>query len=76
MKMETITLPSANALGLPFSSAVRADDFLYLSGAIGNNPGTMTLVEGGLPAQARQAMENIGEVLRERAASDSPMRSN
>jgi 2-iminobutanoate/2-iminopropanoate deaminase len=76
MKMETITLPSANALGLPFSSAVRADDFLYLSGAIGNKPGTMTLVEDGLPAQARQAMENIGEVLREPAASDSPMRSN
>jgi enamine deaminase RidA (YjgF/YER057c/UK114 family) len=50
MKMETITLPSAKALGLPFSSAVRAGDFLYLSGAIGNKPGTMTLVEGGLLA--------------------------
>ena len=62
--MEIITLPSAKALGLPFSSAVRAGDFLYLSGAIGNKPGTMTLVEGGLTAQARQAMENIGEVLR------------
>jgi 2-iminobutanoate/2-iminopropanoate deaminase len=62
--MEFITLPSAKALGLPFSSAVRAGDFLSLSGAIGNKPGTMTLVEGGLPAQARQAMENIREVLR------------
>jgi enamine deaminase RidA (YjgF/YER057c/UK114 family) len=62
--METITLPSAKALRLPFSSAVCAGDFLYLSGAIGNKPGAMTLVEGGLAAQARQAMENIGEVLR------------
>ena len=62
--METITLPWMTALGLPFCSAARAGDFLYLSGAIGNRSGTMTLVEGGLSAQASQAMENIGEVLR------------
>ncbi|HZZ24813.1 MAG TPA: Rid family hydrolase [Roseiarcus sp.] len=61
--METITLPSVKALGLPFCSAARSGDFLYLSGAIGNRAGTMTLVEG-LSAQASQAMENIGEVLR------------
>ena len=61
--MEHITLPSAKALNLPFCSAARAGDFLFLSGAIGNRPGTMTLVEGGLSSQARQAMENIGEVL-------------
>jgi 2-iminobutanoate/2-iminopropanoate deaminase len=61
--VEHIALPSAKPLGMPFSSAVRAGDFLFLSGAIGNRPGTMTLVEGGLSAQARQAMENIGEVL-------------
>ena len=51
-------------LGLPFCQAVRAGDFLFLSGAIGNRPGTLTLVEGGLAAQARQTMENIGEVLK------------
>jgi reactive intermediate/imine deaminase len=62
--METITLPSLKPLGLPFCSAARAGDFLFLSGAIGNRPGTLTLVEGGLAAQARQAMENLGEVLR------------
>lgn len=61
--METITLPSMKPFGLPFCSAARAGDFLFLSGAIGNRPGTMTLVEGGLQPQARQAMENIGEVL-------------
>jgi 2-iminobutanoate/2-iminopropanoate deaminase len=61
--MQHVTLPSAKALHLPFCSAVRAGDFLFLSGAIGNRPGTMNLVEGGLSAQARQAMENIGEVL-------------
>ncbi len=62
--MQHIALASGKALGLPFSSAVRAGDFLFRSGAIGNGPGTMTLVEGGLSAQSRQAMENIGEVLK------------
>ena len=37
--MQHITLPSAKALELPFSSAVRAGDYLFLSGAIGNRPG-------------------------------------
>ncbi len=62
--MEHIILASARTLGLPFSQAVRAGDFLFVSGAIGNGPGTLTLVEGGLAAQARQTMENIGEVLK------------
>ena len=61
--MEHILLPSPRTLGLPFCSAVRAGDFLFLSGAIGDRTGTMRLVEDGLSAQARQAMENIGEVL-------------
>src|SRR5271157_3047663 len=62
--MDHIILPSGRTLGLPFSQAVRAGDFLFLSGAIGNRPGTLTLVEGGLAAQARQTMKNIGEVLK------------
>jgi reactive intermediate/imine deaminase len=43
---------------------VRAGDFLFLSGALGNKPGTLSLVEGGIAAEARQAMENIADVLR------------
>jgi enamine deaminase RidA (YjgF/YER057c/UK114 family) len=38
MTMELITLPSAKALRLRFSLAVRAGDFLFLSGAIGTCP--------------------------------------
>ncbi len=62
--MEHITLPAFRTHGLPFSQAVRAGDFLFLSGAIGNRPGTLTLVEGGFAGQARQTMENVGQVLR------------
>jgi len=49
--------------GLPFSEAVRAGDTLYLSGQIGIEPGTMKLVDGGLGAQTRQAMDNIRTTL-------------
>lgn len=44
---------------LPFSDAVRAGDLLFLSGKIGNVPGTLDLVEGGIAAETRQAMDSI-----------------
>ena len=48
---------------LPFSEAVRVGKTLYLSGQIGITPGTMTLVPGGMEAQARQTMANIRTTL-------------
>jgi reactive intermediate/imine deaminase len=60
---ETYTREETKALGLPFSEAVRAGNILYLSGQIGVKPGTLELVPGGMEAEARQTMENIGEVL-------------
>ena len=61
--MEFYTSPEARAAGLPFSQAVRVDDVLYLSGALGNLPGKLELVPGGLEAETRQMMANIGAVL-------------
>jgi 2-iminobutanoate/2-iminopropanoate deaminase len=61
--MQFIDSPDDAKLGLPFCAAVRVGDVLHLSGAIGNKPGTLTLVEGGLAAEARQAMDNIGRTL-------------
>lgn len=55
---------SAKALGLPFSDAVRVGDVLYLSGAIGHTPGKLELVPGGIGAETRQMMENIGALLK------------
>ena len=54
----------AKKAGMPFSQAVRVGDVLYLSGQHGNKPGTMELVDGGMEAQARQTMDNIGAVLK------------
>ena len=49
--------------GLPFSSAVRVGDLLFLSGQIGDVPGTRQLAEGGITGQTRQTLENIKAVL-------------
>ena len=49
--------------GLPFSSAVRAGDLLFLSCQVGNVPGTRQLVDGGVTGQTRQALENIKAIL-------------
>ncbi len=38
---------------LPFSSAVRVGDTVYVSGQVGHRRGEMRLVEGGLEAEAR-----------------------
>lgn len=49
--------------GLPFSEIVRVGDMLYLSGQMGTAPGTLGLVEGGLVAEARQALQNVQRAL-------------
>ena len=48
---------------LPFSEAVRVNDTLYLSGQLGNLPGTLKLAPGGIREEARQTMDNISAVL-------------
>lgn len=48
----------------PYSQAIQSHDFLFLSGQIGIDPQTGTLVEG-LEAQTHQIMKNIQAVLDE-----------
>lgn len=55
--------------GLPFSLAVRAGEILFLAGQIGNRPGTLEVVEGGIQAETRQAMENIRAIVEEAGGS-------
>ncbi len=59
---EVIRVPGSLE-GLPFSSAVRVGDVLYLSGQIGTLPGTRELAAGGVAAETRQTLENIKRVL-------------
>ena len=63
--IEFINSDAFKAANLPFSQAVRSGDTLYLSGCIGNAGGRMELVPGGIDAESRAMMENIGAVLKE-----------
>ncbi len=47
----------------PFSDAVQVGDMYFLSGQIGMNQSTRTLVEGGIEAETKQTLENIKAVL-------------
>ena len=62
-EVEYLNAPGTEDLDLPFSAAVRVDNTLYLSGALGNIPGTMNLAEGGIQGETRQTLENISSTL-------------
>lgn len=51
--------PPAGDRPLPFSTAVRAGPFLFLSGMLGNTPGTPELAPGGIQPETRVTMEKI-----------------
>ena len=58
-----VSVPGLLPAGVPFTPAVRAGGLIFLSGQVGIRPGTFELVDGGVEAEARQTMENIGKVL-------------
>lgn len=60
--IERIGEPMLGTQRLPFSTAVRAGDTVYLSGALGITPDGK--LGEGMEAQARLAMDNLGAGLR------------
>ncbi len=60
---EYLVSEAAKELNLPFSEAVRVGDMLYLSGQLGNLPGSLELAPGGIEGEARQTMDNIKAIL-------------
>ena len=67
--VEYLTSPAIEALQLPFSEAVRVEDTLYLSGQLGNTPGTHKLIEGGISTETRQTLKNISATLERHGSS-------
>ena len=61
--VEYLLMPAMEGLDLPFSSAVRVDNTLYLSGNVGNFPGTLDLAPGGIQGETRQTLDNIKAVV-------------
>jgi len=67
-----LAAPAASAQlppDLPFSAARWAGDLLFVSGQIGNVPGKMELVPGGIQAETRQALQNLRAILERHGAS-------
>jgi 2-iminobutanoate/2-iminopropanoate deaminase len=50
--------------GAPYSQAIRAGEFVFVSGQIGLRPGESELV-GGIAEQTEQVFENLGAILGE-----------
>ena len=62
MKKAISTNGAPAAIG-PYSQAIDCGEFVFTSGQLGLDPATGKLVDGGVQAQATQAMKNIQAVL-------------
>jgi 2-iminobutanoate/2-iminopropanoate deaminase len=49
----------------PYSVATEANGFVFVSGQVGIDPATGSVVAGGAAAEARQIMSNVGAILGE-----------
>ncbi len=68
-EIEWLQDPGMESMDLPFSSAVRVDNLLFLSGQLGFDRETGTLVEGGIQAETQKTLENIAATLANHGSS-------
>lgn len=61
--VEHFPAPATDGQAAPYANAVRVGEMLYLSGQTGDVNGQL---KQGFEAQARQTIENVGAVLKER----------
>jgi|SRR5436190_19812884 len=57
-------LPGIPPGNLPFSKVVEANGFVFIAGQIGDAPGSNGPVPGGIEAETRQMLDNVGALLR------------
>ena len=63
MTFKTVQTDKAPAAIGPYSQAVVAPPFVFVSGQLGMDPATGDLVGPDLASQARQALENVKQIL-------------
>jgi 2-iminobutanoate/2-iminopropanoate deaminase len=63
MSKRVLTGPGIVAGSLPFSPVIEANGFVFLAGQVGDVPGG-GMVEGGIEAETRQMLENVGRLLK------------
>jgi 2-iminobutanoate/2-iminopropanoate deaminase len=66
---QAVSAPNAAKPIGPYSPAIRAGNFLFISGQVGFDPATGALIDGDISAQTDQVMRNIGGLL-EAAGTD------
>lgn len=56
-------LPGVEPGPYPFSQVVEANGFVYLAGQVGDAPGSHGAVPGGIEAETRAVLDNVGRLL-------------
>lgn len=69
LPVHAVTSPDAPRPIGPYSQAIRAGQFLFVSGQIALDPATGELVEGGIEAETRQVLRHLDAILREAGAT-------
>jgi 2-iminobutanoate/2-iminopropanoate deaminase len=57
------TLPGVEPGPYPFSQVVEANGFVFLAGQVGDAPGSHGPVPGGIEAETRAMLDNVGRLL-------------
>jgi 2-iminobutanoate/2-iminopropanoate deaminase len=57
------SLPGIEPSSLPFSQVVEAGGLVFVAGQVGNAPGSSGPVPGGIEAETRAMLENVGRLL-------------
>jgi 2-iminobutanoate/2-iminopropanoate deaminase len=57
-------LPGPEPGAYPFSKVVEANGFVFLAGTVGEAPGSHGAVPGGIEAETRAMLDNVGQLLR------------
>src|SRR5580765_837717 len=55
--------------GAPYSQAIKAGGFLFISGQLGLEPGAKGMVDGGITPQTEQVFANLRAILEEAGSS-------
>ena len=63
MPKQVLAGPGTGPDPLPFSKIVEANGLIFLAGQVGSKQGTPGAVEGGIEAETRQMLDNVGELL-------------
>ena len=63
MTREAVSTPHApKAIG-PYSQAIKANGFVFISGQVAFDPATGNLITGGIEQQTEQVMKNLSAIL-------------